>query len=56
MQELPQGFLIVNVSVNVNFLEIELGNITAGGYLLSITEIVNIVQQIGTDVLLINNN
>ena len=56
MEELPQGFLIVNVSVNVKFLEIELGNITAGGYLLSITEIVNIVQQIGTDVLLINNN
>ena len=42
--------------MNVEFLENKTGEITAGGYLLSIAEIINSAQQIGTGALLIVNN
>ena len=42
--------------MNVQFLEIKTGEIIAKAYLLSIVEILNSVQQIGTDALLIVNN
>ena len=47
MEDLPQEFLLEVFAVNVQFLEIKTGEITAGAYLLSIVEIVNSVQQIG---------
>ena len=53
---LPQEYLIENVSVNVKFLENKIGEITAGEYFLSITEIVNSVDQIWTAALPIVNN
>ena len=56
MEDLPQVFLLEAFAVNVQFLEIMRGEITAVTYLLSIVEIVNIVQQIGTGALLIVNN
>ena len=56
MEDLPQVFLLEAFAVNVQFLEIMTGEITAVTYLLSIVEIVNIVQQIGTGALLIVNN
>ena len=55
-EDLPQEPLIGNSAVNVEFLEKKTGAITAGAYLLSITEIVNSVQHIGTGALLIVNN
>ena len=42
--------------MSVEFLENKTGEITAGAYLLSIAEIVNIAQQIGTGALCIANN
>ena len=56
MEDLPQKFLIENYSVNVEFLENKAGEITAGVYLISITEIANSVQQIWTDALCIVTN
>ena len=54
MEDLPQ--VLEGFAVNVQFLEIMTGEITAVAYLLSIVEIVNIVQQTGTGDLLIVNN
>ena len=48
--------MIENTSVKVEFLENKTGEITARAYLLSISEIVNGVQQTGTGVLLTVNN
>ena len=56
MEDLPQEFFIENSSINVEFLNIRTGEITAGAYLASITEIVSNCQQIGTGALLIINN
>ena len=56
MEDLYKEFFVENVSINVKFLNIGTGEITAGAYLLSITEIVNDCQQIGTGTLLIINN
>ena len=56
VEDLPQEFLLENYSMNVEFLENKAGEITAGAYLLSIVEIVNSAQQIGTGALLIVNN
>ena len=56
MEDLPQEFFLKGFAVNVQFLEIKTGEITAEEYLLYIVEIVNGVQQIGTGALLIVNN
>ena len=56
MEDLPQTFFIENSSINVEFLNNKTGEITAGAYLVSITEIVSDCQQIGTQALLIINN
>ena len=56
MEDLYKEFYIENLSINVKFLNIRTGEITAGAYLLSITEIVSDCQQIGTGTLLIINN
>ena len=48
--------LIEGYAVNEQFLEIKMGEITAGSYLLSFVEIVHSVWQIGTGDLLIVNN
>ena len=53
MEDLPQDFFIENLSINVEFLNIRTEEITAGTYLVSITEIVSDCQQIGTRALLI---
>ena len=55
MEDLPQEFLLENYSMNVEFLENKTGEITIGAYLLSISEIVNNAQEIGTGALLIVN-
>ena len=41
MEDLPQKFFIENSSINVEFLNNKTGEITAGAYLVSITEIVS---------------
>ena len=56
MEDLPQEFFIENLSINIEFLNIRTGEITAETYLVSITEIVSDCQQIGTGALLIINN
>ena len=56
MEDLPQEFFIETLSINVEFLNIRIGEITAGAYLVSITEIVSDCQQIDTGPLLIINN
>lgn len=56
MEDLPQELLIENSFVNVKFLEDMTGEVTAGTYLLSVTEIVSRALQIGTVALLIANN
>ena len=48
MEDLPQEFFIKGLSINVEFLIIRTVEITAGGYLVFITEIVSDCQQIGT--------
>ena len=48
--------VIEDYAVNEQFLEIKMGEITAGSYLLSFVGIVHSVWQIGTGVLLIVNN
>ena len=55
LADLPQEFLIEKSSVNAKFLENSTGDIPPGAYLLSITEIMNSVQLIGTGALLIAN-
>ena len=56
MEDLPQKFFIENSSINVEFLNIRTGEITAGGYVLSTSEIMSDCQQVGTGALLIINN
>ena len=56
MEDLPQRFLVEKSSINVKFLENKTGKITAGTYLISISEIVNGVQQIEAGVPIIVNN
>ena len=56
VEDLPQEFQLENYSMNVEFLENKTGEITARAYFLSITEIANSAQQIGTGALLIVNN
>ena len=56
MEDLPHKFWVENSSINVKFLENKTREITAGAYLISISGIVNGVQQIGADVLAIANN
>ena len=48
--------MIKNCLINVKLLENKTGEITAEAYLLSIAEIVNSAQQIGTGTILIVNN
>ena len=56
MEDLPQEFLLKNYSMDVEFLENKTGEIRVEAYLLSVAEIVNGAQQIGTGALLIVNN
>ena len=56
MEDLPQVFLVKNSSINVEFLENKTGEITAVVYLISISEIVNGVQQIVTALVIVNND
>ena len=56
MEDLPQGFLVENSSINVEFLENKTGEITTGAYLIPISETVNGIQQIGAGALLIASN
>ena len=46
-----EEFFIENLSINIEFLNFTTGEITAGAYPVSITEIVSDYQQIGTGVL-----
>ena len=50
------SFFNKNSLMNIHFLNIRTGEVIAGAYLVSITDIVNDCQQIGTGVLLIVNN
>ena len=45
IEDLPQEFPIENSSINVEFLNNSTGKITAGTYLVSVTEIVSHCQQ-----------
>ena len=56
MEDLPQEFYTENSAIKVKFLNNRTGEITAGAYLVSITEIVSDCQQIGTGALLFINN
>ena len=56
IEELPREFCIECLSVNVPFLKNNSGKITAETYLVFLVEIVNSVQQIGTDTLSIVSN
>ena len=56
IEDLPQEFLVENVSVNVKFLENKTGEVTAVAYLTFISEIGNGVHQIGAGALVIVNN
>ena len=56
MEDLLQVIFIENLSLNVNLLNNRMGEITAGLYIVSITEIVSDCQQIGTGAPLIINN
>ena len=56
IEDLPQEFLVENVSVNVKFLEDKTGEVTAGACLTSISEIGNGVHQIRAGALVIVNN
>ena len=47
MEDLPLEFLAENSSINMEFPENETEEITTGAYLISSSEIVNGVQQIG---------
>ena len=56
MEDLLQKILVGDSSINVEFLKNKTREITAEGYLMYISEIVNGVQQTGAGVLLIVNN
>ena len=56
MEDLSDEFFTENSSINVEFLNNRAGKITAGAYLMSITEILSDCQQIETKALLIINN
>ena len=56
IKDLPQEIFTENSSINVKFLNNETGEVTAGAYVVSVTEIVGNCQQIGTGALLIINN
>ena len=56
MESLPQEMFTENCFINVEFLDNKEGEITTRSYWLSIIEIKNGVQQIGTSVLLIVSN
>ena len=56
MEDLLQEIFIENSSINVEFFNKRTGEITAGAYLVSITEIVSDCQELGTRALLIINN
>ena len=56
MADLPQESYTENSAIKVKFLNNRTGEITAGAYLVSITEIVSDCQQIGTGALLFINN
>ena len=45
MEDLPQEFFIENSPINVEFLNIRTGEITAGAYVLSTSEIMSIVNR-----------
>ena len=53
---LTTGVFIEYSTITVEFLNCRIGEITAGIYLVSITEILSDCQHIGTGVLLIINN
>ena len=53
LEGLAQEFLVENSSANVKLLQNKIGEVTAGAYLISISEIVNSVQQIGAGALFI---
>ena len=44
MEDLPQEFLKENCSINVEFLDNKIGDMTVATYFLSITKIKNSVQ------------
>ena len=52
----PHGFLKENCLIDVNFLKNRTGEVTARAYLVSITEIINSCQQVGSGAFLIVNN
>ena len=56
VEDLAQEFMAKNCPINIELLENKTGEIAAGGYLLSISEIVNSARQIGTSPLLVANN
>ena len=56
VEDLAQEFLVENSSANVKLLQNKIGEVTAGAYLISISEIVNSVQQIGAGALFIVKN
>ena len=56
MEDLPQEFFVEITSINMEFLENKTGEITAETYLISISEILNGVQQIRAGSLLIASN
>ena len=56
IEDLPQDCFIENSSINIEVLNNRTGEITAGAYPVSISEIVSDCQQTGTGALLIINN
>ena len=56
IKDWPQEIFTENSSINVKFLNNKTGEVTAGAYVVSVTEIVGSCQQIGTGALLIINN
>ena len=52
MEDFPQEFLLESCSMNIEFLENKIGEITVGVYLLFIAETVKSALQIGTSALL----
>ena len=56
MEDLSQEFFIESLLINVEFVNNKTEEITAGLYLVSVTEIVSDCQQLGTGALLIIND
>ena len=56
MENLPQEFLMENSSINEQFLEHKTVEITAGAYLITISDILNGIQHTGAGALLIVSN